>query len=86
MHSPWDFAYFIHDSTRVVGNMAHIETEPCSVFSTFPAQYGEFYIAPVFNYAIAAGWNIKAYGVRRMLSMGTPEDLAETIKVLEREA
>ena len=36
---------------------------------------GEFYVCPVFNYAIADGKKIKTIGVERMWGIGTPEDL-----------
>ncbi|NDD53018.1 HAD family hydrolase [bacterium] len=37
---------------------------------------GEFYVAPVYNEAIADGKKIKTYNVDRMWGLGTPEDLA----------
>ena len=36
---------------------------------------GEFYVCPVFNYAIADGKKIKTIGVEKMWGIGTPEDL-----------
>jgi len=36
---------------------------------------GEFYVAPVYNEAIADGKKIRTYGVDRMWGIGTPEDL-----------
>jgi HAD superfamily hydrolase (TIGR01509 family) len=36
---------------------------------------GEFYIAPVFNEAIADGMKIRATRIERMWGLGTPEDL-----------
>ena len=35
----------------------------------------EFYVAPVFNYAIAAGKNFKHYFIDKMWGIGTTEDL-----------
>lgn len=36
---------------------------------------GEFYVAPVYNEAIACGLKFKVYNVDRMYGLGTPEDL-----------
>lgn len=36
---------------------------------------GEFYVAPVYNEAIADGKKIKTYGIEKMWGLGTPEDL-----------
>ena len=36
---------------------------------------GEFYVAPVYNEAIADGKKIKIFDVDKMMGMGTPEDL-----------
>jgi beta-phosphoglucomutase-like phosphatase (HAD superfamily)/dTDP-glucose pyrophosphorylase len=36
---------------------------------------GEFYVAPVFNWAIAGGLKFKPYNVSKMFGLGTPEDL-----------
>jgi len=36
---------------------------------------GEFYVAPVYNEAIAAGKKFKIYDVQKMMGLGTPEDL-----------
>ncbi len=36
---------------------------------------GEFYVCPVFNYAIADGKKIKTISVEKMWGIGTPEDL-----------
>lgn len=36
---------------------------------------GEFYVCPVFNYAIAEGKKIKTVSVEKMWGIGTPEDL-----------
>lgn len=44
---------------------------------------GEFYIAPVFNEAIADGKKIRTYAVDKMWGVGTPEDLQ---KYLNRNA
>jgi HAD superfamily hydrolase (TIGR01509 family) len=35
----------------------------------------EFYVAPVFNEAIADGKRVKTFGIERMWGIGTPEDL-----------
>lgn len=35
----------------------------------------EFYVAPVYNEAIADGKKIKTYNIQRMWGLGTPEDL-----------
>lgn len=37
---------------------------------------GEFYVCPVFNFAIRDGKKIRAHEARRMWGLGTPEDLA----------
>jgi len=37
---------------------------------------GEFYVAPVFNYVE----NVRAYKVKSMIGLGTPEDLKEYLK------
>ncbi|MBA2655944.1 MAG: HAD-IA family hydrolase [Tatlockia sp.] len=39
----------------------------------------EFYVAPVYNEAIAEGLKIKAYAVDKMWGLGTPEDLQHFI-------
>jgi len=36
---------------------------------------GEFYVAPVYNEAIADGHKIKIYNIENMMGLGTPEDL-----------
>jgi dTDP-glucose pyrophosphorylase len=36
---------------------------------------GEFYVAPVYNEAIADGKKFRAFGVEQMWGLGTPEDL-----------
>jgi len=36
---------------------------------------GEFYVAPVYNEAIADGKKFKIYDVKKMMGLGTPEDL-----------
>jgi beta-phosphoglucomutase-like phosphatase (HAD superfamily)/dTDP-glucose pyrophosphorylase len=36
---------------------------------------GEFYVCPVFNYAIADGKKVKTINVEKMWGIGTPEDL-----------
>ena len=36
---------------------------------------GEFYVAPIYNEAIADGKIIKTFEVARMHGIGTPEDL-----------
>jgi len=36
---------------------------------------GEFYVCPVFNYAIADGKKVKTISVEKMWGIGTPEDL-----------
>lgn len=36
---------------------------------------GEFYVAPVYNEAIADGKKIKTYNIEKMWGLGTPEDL-----------
>jgi dTDP-glucose pyrophosphorylase len=40
----------------------------------------EFYICPVYNEAIADGKLVGTYEVRKMVGLGTPEDLEEYIK------
>lgn len=37
---------------------------------------GEFYVAPVFNEAIADGLHFKVYNIEKMWGLGTPEDLS----------
>jgi len=44
---------------------------------------GEFYVAPVYNEAIADGKKIKTYDCKRMLGLGTPEDLDFFLKEQE---
>lgn len=41
---------------------------------------GEFYVAPVYNEAIADGMQIKTYTVNKMWGLGTPEDLDHFLK------
>lgn len=41
----------------------------------------EFYIAPVYNYFIKDGKKIKTYHTEHMVGCGTPEDLAELIRL-----
>lgn len=41
---------------------------------------GEFYVAPVYNEAIADGKIIKTYNIDKMFGLGTPEDLDYFIK------
>ena len=36
---------------------------------------GEFYVAPVYNRAIAAGLIVKKYMAKTLKGLGTPEDL-----------
>ena len=36
---------------------------------------GEFYVAPVYNRAIAAGLIVKKYMAKTFKGLGTPEDL-----------
>jgi hypothetical protein len=40
---------------------------------------GEFYVAPVYNEAIADGRRIVQYGVDHVWGLGTPEDLANFV-------
>ena len=41
---------------------------------------GEFYVAPVYNEAIADGKSIKTYKINKMWGLGTPEDLNYYLK------
>lgn len=41
---------------------------------------GEFYVAPVYNEAIADGKRIKTYNIEKMWGLGTPEDLNNFLK------
>lgn len=41
----------------------------------------EFYVAPVFNEAIADGKKIRVFGAEKMYGLGTPEDLQEFLRV-----
>lgn len=36
---------------------------------------GEFYVAPIYNEAIASGQKVKIYRINKMWGLGTPEDL-----------
>lgn len=47
----------------------------------------EFYVAPAYNYAIAAGAKFGIYGMteEQMHGLGTPEDLLDYLKLTERE-
>jgi hypothetical protein len=38
---------------------------------------GEFYVAPVYNWAVRDGKKVGIYMVDRLYSLGTPEDLQE---------
>ena len=38
---------------------------------------GEYYVAPVYNYAIRSGAKVLAYPIAEMYGLGTPEDLEE---------
>lgn len=40
----------------------------------------EFYVAPVYNEAIADGKKVKTYNIRKMWGLGTPEDLNHFIE------
>lgn len=41
---------------------------------------GEFYVCPVYNFAIADGFKVLPYEVNEMWGLGTPEDLDKYIK------
>jgi len=41
---------------------------------------GEYYVAPVYNEAIADGKKIKTYNIKKMWGLGTPEDLNHYIE------
>ena len=40
---------------------------------------GEFYVAPVYNYVIGAGYNVMNYPIPTIYATGTPDDLATYI-------
>jgi len=44
---------------------------------------GEYYIAPVYNEAIADGKKIKTYNIEKMWGLGTPEDLNHYLENFE---
>lgn len=46
---------------------------------------GEYYVGPLYNDIIARGAHIANYEIQRLLCFGTPEDLAVTLRELDRE-
>jgi UDP-N-acetylglucosamine diphosphorylase / glucose-1-phosphate thymidylyltransferase / UDP-N-acetylgalactosamine diphosphorylase / glucosamine-1-phosphate N-acetyltransferase / galactosamine-1-phosphate N-acetyltransferase len=44
----------------------------------------EYYVGPLYNDLIAQGGRVKNYPIARLFCFGTPEDLAATLKDLER--
>jgi len=45
---------------------------------------GEFYVAPVYNEAIADGKRIKTFNIEKMFGLGTPEDLESFMSVYKK--
>jgi NDP-sugar pyrophosphorylase family protein len=43
---------------------------------------GEFYVGPLYNELIAAGARVRTFEIDRLLCFGTPEDLAQSLKLL----